>query len=441
MKSVGIRLMREHAANRFDQIKAVSFSEGVLSLAAERPTKTRIVLHATAPLVIENSSNARATLTPGWDGMLGYSLYALELDVPAAGNVAVKINSVPPPRKPIPNTPAELDAFVQKLTSRTSRFPNDPAGFRRWQVAYRAKLAEWLMGGGWPERVPLETQVFDTRDYAQFSLRRVQYRTQTDRTNILLLSIPKGVQRAPLMLALHGHEACWGKADEVAFEMGHVDDFCAYFAQRGWAVLQPATMQHHLQHERWTLQGEWTWDAIVALDYAATVAQVDMSRCVACGLSTGGHLAMNVLALDQRVRAGVVGCILSTWNHYGRYRMPPHCDCGIVTQLGWRLEQCDWAALAAPKPVLFQHGRQDPVLCPGANPKLLDLASNTGVMPVAEYDALFSEVRRAYSLSGKPDDVANRFHDAGHRINNEWAFEWLNQRQATKCRLPVHTPL
>ena len=163
MKSVGIRLMREHAANRFDQIKAVSFSEGVLSLAAERPTKTRIVLHATAPLVIENSSNARATLTPGWDGMLGYSLYALELDVPAAGNVAVKINSVPPPRKPIPNTPAELDAFVQKLTSRTSRFPNDPAGFRRWQVAYRAKLAEWLMGGGWPERVPLETQVFDTR--------------------------------------------------------------------------------------------------------------------------------------------------------------------------------------------------------------------------------------------------------------------------------------
>ncbi len=146
------------------------------------------------------------------------------------------------------------------------------------------------------------------------------------------------------MLALHGHEARWGKADEVAFEMGHVDDFCAYFAQRGWAVLQPATMQHHLQHERWTLQGQWTWDAIVALDYAATVAQVDMSRCVACGLSTGGYLAMNVLALDQRVRAGVVGCILSTWNHYGRYRMPPHCDCGIVTQLGGRLEQCDWAA-------------------------------------------------------------------------------------------------
>ena len=65
-------------------------------------------------------------------------------------------------------------------------------------------------------------------------------------------------------------------------------------------------MNHTLQHERWTLQGEWTWDAIAALDYAASVPQVDMERVAVCGLSTGGHLAMNVLALDDRVKGGVV---------------------------------------------------------------------------------------------------------------------------------------
>ena len=82
---------------------------------------------------------------------------------------------------------------------------------------------------------------------------------------------------------------------------------------------------------------------------------------------------MNLLALDDRVGSGVVGCVLSSWHHYReRMRIPPHCDCGILGQLGDLIEQCDWAALAAPKPVQFQHGRQDACYCPGADPELLD---------------------------------------------------------------------
>jgi len=430
-----IRWMREHPANRFDTLKAVHFVEGVLTLEAEHATTAEIILYSSTPLVVDDSTGTKAKLRPGWDGTLGYSVYALEIEVPMAGEGVIKIKKVPPPEQPLSETQAESETFVQKLGIRASRFPHDPAGFRRWQKDHRAKLAEWLMDGGLPERVPLEARILGTSDYPHFTVRRVEYRSRPDRTNTLLLTLPKGVTRAPLMLALHGHEAPWGKADENAFRMGHPDDFCAYFAQRGWAVLQPATMDHVLQHKHWTLQGEWTWDAIIALDYAATKPEVDMSRVVVCGLSTGGHLAMNVLALDERVRAGVVGCVLSTWNHYARFRLPPHCDCGITTQLGGRLEQCDWAALAAPKPVQFQHGRQDPAFCPGVDPKLLDLTYNTGVMPVAEFDAMFSEVKRAYQLSGQPEGIAIRIHNAGHGVNNEWALEWL-KRHSSKPTIP-----
>jgi dienelactone hydrolase len=187
-------------------------------------------------------------------------------------------------------------------------------------------------------------------------------------------------------------------------------------------------MDHQLQHAGWTLQGEWTWDAMVALDYAATVPEVDMQRAAVCGLSTGGHLAMNMLALDDRIRAGVVGCVFSTWNHYRRRcRIPPHCDCGISGQLGDKLEQCDWAALAAPKHVLFQHGRQDAALGPGADPKYLDLAWNNGVMPQAEFDAAWAEVRRAYTLVGTPQSCDLRIHPGKHAVENETAFRWLEQ--------------
>jgi dienelactone hydrolase len=187
-------------------------------------------------------------------------------------------------------------------------------------------------------------------------------------------------------------------------------------------------MDHSLQHEDWTLQGEWTWDAMVALDYAATVPEVDVKRAAVCGLSTGAHLAMNVLALDERVKAGVVGCVLSTWNHYERRcRIPPHCDCGIHGQLSGVLEQCDWAALAVPKPVMFQHGKQDAAFCPGAEEKQLDLKWNTGVMPQAEYDTMFAEVKRAYRLAGKAEATETWIHDGPHKVDNDRAFQWLNQ--------------
>jgi hypothetical protein len=307
------------------------------------------------------------------------------------------------------------------------RFPNDAKSFPEWQRVHRAKLAAWLMGGGFPERVPLESRVVFTENRQTFTVRAIEYRSQSDRTNTALLALPKNATNVPLLVALHGHETAWGKTDIGAFTAPHDDDFCAYFVERGWAVLQPATMNHTLQHANWTLQGEWTWDALVALDYAMTVPEIDPSRVAVCGLSTGGQLAMNALALDDRVRAGVAGCILSTWHHYKtRLRIPPHCDCGIVGQLSPHLEQSDWAALIAPKPVQYQQGKLDPCFCPGVSPELLDPAWNTGVMPQTEYDAMFAEVQRAYRLAGAPASVETRIHKNGHNVDNAAAFEFLS---------------
>lgn len=423
-----IRLVPDHPANRLAAVEVKGFAEEVLTLQAARPTEARLVIRADAPLELEKVEGGEARLRAGWDGTLGYSLYALEVKTVQGGPVVIRLHGVAAPTAPIPTSPSETAAVLDAFGRRGSRFPGDPQAFARWQQEYRGKLAGWLMGGSHPERVPLEARVISEEDREKFVLRRVRYRSLADRESSLLLAIPKGVARAPLLVALHGHEATWGEADAKAFEIGHADDFCAYFAKRGWAVLQPATMDHALQKPTWTLQGQWTWDAMVAIDYACTIEAIDRERVAVCGLSTGAHLAMNVLALDDRVRAGVVGCVLTTWHHYRqRFRIPPHCDCGIGAQLGPLLEACDWAALAAPKPVQFQHGRQDACFCPGADPARLDLKWNTGVMPQAEYDGLFAEIQRAYALAGKPEGAVTVYHDAGHRVDNEAAYEWLRR--------------
>ena len=108
-------------------------------------------------------------------------------------------------------------------------------------------------------------------------------------------------------------------------------------------------------------------------------------------------------------------------------RIPPHCDCGISHQLSPVMEQCDWAALAAPKPVLFQHGLQDASFCPGADEALLDLEWNTGILPLEEYEAMFAEISRAYEMSGDGGKVRILYHDGPHSVDNETAFEWLTK--------------
>ena len=426
----------EHAGNRLDGIEVLESTNGTFRLRSSRAAQGRIVIKADAPVVLVSSEGATAKLRLGWDGSLEYAHYGIEVAFPAAGEATVVVRAIPHPEKPVIETEADFARFKKAYDSRSSRFPDE--GFEAWRKEYRGKLAAILMGGGLPQRVPLEVKILETKEYPKFTLRRIEYRSQSDRVNVALLSLPKGVEKAPLLVALHGHENDWGEAAEKAYTPGNADDFCAFFAERGWAVLQPATMNHKLQHPAWTLQGEWSWDAIVAVDYAATVPEVDMSRVAVCGLSTGAHLAMNVIALDDRVRAGVIGCIFSTWNHYQRrFRVPPHCECGILGQLGGRIEQCDWAALAAPKPVQFHHGRKDPSMCPGADPNDLipgnqwiktGLCANTGTMPQAEYDTALAEVRRAYRAAGGTDGmVSNVIHDGPHSVDNSSAFDWLTK--------------
>jgi len=424
--SAEILIKPEHRVSQLQGLKFVHCVDGNARFEAAIPGQSRLAVQSDGPLRIQAASGVKAKLSIGWDGTVEYSHYMLELDVTEPGTIEIQLVGEPAPAAPIPTTTEDNLLFVARMEERSSKFPDDRELFQEWQVQYRKILLERLMSGEFLPRVELATRQLETKDFPDFVLHRIEYKSQIDRRNVMLVSLPKNVLKAPVLLSLHGHEATWGSADEQAFKAGHNDDFMAYFAQRGWAVVQPATMKHELQSPGWTLQGEWTWDAMVALDHVISLPEVDPNRIAVCGLSTGAHLAMNVLALDDRVGAGVVGCILSSWHQYERRcRLPPHCDCGISEQLGRHIEQCDWAALAAPKRVQFQHGRQD-ASSPGADEKLLDLKWNTGVMPAAEFDIVLGEVQRAYRLLNAPQSIEYVLHEGAHKVDNETAFRWLN---------------
>ena len=190
--SAAVQLHPNHVANRCDGLDNIRLTGGVLTLEAKRPTTGLLVLTGDQFLDVGATSNAAVKLRRNWDKTLKSYYYILELTAPMPGDVKIEIESLKSPKTPFSTTPAEMAAFQEAFRQRSSRFPNNPIDFRRWQQLYRAKLAGWLMDGGLPLRTPLEARVIETQEFPTFTLRRVEYRTQKDRTNILLVSLPKG---------------------------------------------------------------------------------------------------------------------------------------------------------------------------------------------------------------------------------------------------------
>ena len=96
------------------------------------------------------------------------------------------------------------------------------------------------------------------------------------------LYLPAGQRRAGTVVLLHG--GWWG----AKYGADNLDAAAADLAERGWAVW-------NIEYRRLGLGGGYPAtlaDAATAIDYLATLEDVDTGRVVAIGHSAGGHLAV-----------------------------------------------------------------------------------------------------------------------------------------------------
>ncbi|MCL6597190.1 MAG: alpha/beta hydrolase family protein [Alicyclobacillus macrosporangiidus] len=161
---------------------------------------------------------------------------------------------------------------------------------------------------------------------------------------------------------------------------------------------------HLLMHGQ-TLAGFRTYEAMRALDYLRTRADVDAHRIGVFGFSGGGLIAMLTAILDERIRAVVLSGYASTFR--GSVLAAPHCvDNYIPGLLEWG-EMPDWIGLIAPRPLFLETGVDDTVF---PLPPALDAAA---------------AVRARYEALGAPDAIATDVFPGGHEISGRRSFDWL----------------
>lgn len=148
-----------------------------------------------------------------------------------------------------------------------------------------------------------------------------------------------------------------------------------------------------------TVTGLWVWDLMRLIDHVSAREDCDGSRIGCAGFSGGGLQTLWLSALDKRVRCAVVSGYL-----YG-YRdslllLNGNCACNYVPGLWETADMGDIAALIAPRALLVETGRDDP------------LNGERGAVNAQEQIAIAAA---AYRISGAPDALEHRLYEGAHR--------------------------
>lgn len=330
------------------------------------------------------------------------------------------------------------ERYVLRDRGATHRYSaeEDPA---QWRLGGKRQLERILWPNGNPGATDFSPILKRAQQRDRYILHEFELAVSHDRRISMLISMPNAAAAiVPAVVALHGHEDKWGKADEGSFAPGHIDDFCHYFAERNYSVIYPPTMDHRLTCTGGeTLFGWWVRDILQCMDFAVGSREIgpcriDSNRLGVVGLSAGAHLAVLVTALEPRIRACVSAGVFTPLSHvmFG-LRVPPGCSCGFDFQAAPSFDTADQFGLCAPRPLMVQIGRKDTAIYPGAEPseKLrLQHYYDWQRRPCDQDDfaAEYRQLQRIYNASGAGERLVLHKHDQGHALDNESAFQWID---------------
>jgi dienelactone hydrolase len=162
----------------------------------------------------------------------------------------------------------------------------------------------------------------------------------------------------------------------------------------------------------WT--GVMFWDDIRTVDYLVSRPEVDPGRIGCVGLSIGAFRSGHLTALDDRIKAGVECCWLTSWRDIPADNMSH--TMGITRTIPgiYRLlDVPDIISLAAPRALLCINGLKDNLY-----------PVEVGVKPS------YKILETVYAKLGVPEKFRGHLYDTPHEFNEEMqkeAWEWFRR--------------
>ena len=335
-----------------------------------------------------------------------------------------------------------------------------------FKAAGREKV--WDALGRRPLPTDAKPEVLDRQDLGEFVREKLLFWTTPDLRVPAYIHVPKRLQApAPAIIDLHSHGGMFLFGKEKVIDFGrnhpvmtdyHVRNYdgrptTTELVRRGYVVItidafmfgerrlmMDADLQYGWQRSSYSIEAAqhlnqvcrakestlvkslafagYTWPGVVAwddlrtVDYLLTRPEVDPRRIGCVGVSMGGHRALYLAALDERIAAACVVGFMSTVKPMLRSHIDTHSFVHFIPALHQWLDMPDVVSMMAPKPLMVQQCRQD------------------GLFPAAGMEQSIEKLVAVYDKAGVSDRFAGRFYDGGHRFDvpmQEDAFRWLDQ--------------
>lgn len=336
-------------------------------------------------------------------GILGSTLLALT--APAAAAEAVRTLNTPRTFPEI-RTRAEWESRAQEI---------------RQQVLVSCGL--WPL----PAKTPLNPQIFGRIERAGYSVEKVYFETYPGfyLAGNLYRPLDQGRGPFPGILNPHGH---WSNGRMADTKEGSVAARCISFARQGMVAFaydmvgyndtqfpdaapnRPFYETHrqfgtNRTDELWSisLMGLQTWNSIRALDFLASLPDVDRKRLACTGASGGGTQTYMLGAIEDRFAALAPAVMVS-------HSMQGGCSCENAPGLRVQYSNMEIAAAAAPCPQI--------------------LVAATGDWTKATLEVEGPAIEKIYRLFGAGDRLRYVIFDYGHNYNQtsrEAVYEWFGQ--------------
>jgi dienelactone hydrolase len=241
----------------------------------------------------------------------------------------------------------------------------------------------------------------------------------------------------PAVVAVHGHGTGVNEimglgpdGRERSGPPGYQRDFALSLVRRGFVVAAPELLGFGARREpedvlrgpgenscralsTWclmlgtTLIGQRVLDVIRTVDAISARPEVRGARVGVFGISGGATAALMAACVDVRIAAAALSGYVSSFR--SSVLAIEHCICNIVPGIVADTEMVDVALGIAPRPLVLEMGRHDPLFP-------FEAASQAGVV-----------IRRGYERLGVPERFMVDDFEGGHEVSGRLAFDFLHR--------------
>lgn len=338
------------------------------------------------------------------------------------------------------------------------------ADYAAWQKKMRQRVFDAMQYA--PDKCDFAAQVVERTDCGDFIREKVYFNTTPQLRIPAFVLVPKNLKgKAPAIVALHDHGGYyrWGKEKLVKLddEHAHLTKFkqACYggnsiaddLARQGYVVIvidmfywgerrmrlpadppigkeTDADINNFNGHRGgfedviartiytagFTWPGLIFWDDLRTVDYLASRPEVDPDRIGCVGLSVGAWRAGHLTAFDDRIKAGVAVCWLTSFKDIqAKHVVWTTGLTKLLPGLYRQLDMPDVVSLSAPRALLCINGLKDSLF-----------PVETGVRTAYE------TLEAVYAKVGAADKFKGHLYDTPHEFNKDMqkeAWAWLKK--------------